>query len=215
MYHSFGWSKRDRFVSPRALEEQLCWLESNEVEVIRASTLVDFLDGELELPRRVAVLTIDDGEKNGFTVAYPILKRHRMPFTLVLPTDTVEHHQLHGGLEWWQVREMLASGLAEVASHSHTHRNLKYLSDPLLRQELELPRRLIEERTGVRPSLFFYPFGAHDERVRRAVVEAGYRAAFVAFGSPIGHRTDRLRLPRYDVDRSTGVWVLSAFFRHR
>jgi peptidoglycan/xylan/chitin deacetylase (PgdA/CDA1 family) len=216
LYHSFGWFGEMRpAVSPYALRTQLDWLEEHRVEVIPLGALLDFLDGLTELPARSAVITIDDGELNGFTVAYPILLERRVPFVLALATEAIENHATRGTIPWPKLRQMLDSGLVTIASHSHTHRNLTGLSDDELGRELDQSRRRIETELGVSPEVFVYPLGAHDARVQAAVRGAGYRAAFAAMGGPVGASSVPFALPRYGVEASTHLFAFAHYLRHR
>ncbi len=214
MYHSIGWHPPRPGVNPRRFREQLTWLKDNHVEVIAMSTLVEFLETDLELPRRVAVVTIDDGERNGYTVAYPILKDLKIPFTLGIVSDAVTHHESHGTVRWDQLREMVDSGLCEIASHSHTHRMMAPMDDRVAATELEISRQQIEEHTGYRPTVFFYPMGSQNKRIRRLTARVGYRAAFVAWGAPVRRTTRRFGLPRYAVEKGTGMYTFSRYFVH-
>ena len=214
MYHSLGWHPPRPGVNPRKLRDQLTWMRNNLVEVIRLSQLLDFLDGDLQLPERVAVITIDDGELNNFTVAYPIFVEHEVPFALGIATEAIERWQSRGTMQWHQIKEMVDSGWCEIASHSHTHRNLRALSTAQLRRELELSRELIEQHTGFQPSAFFYPLGAHSEPVRRLTREAGYRAGFIAWGAPVHAQSGRFRLNRYAVEKGTGLYTFARYFSH-
>jgi peptidoglycan/xylan/chitin deacetylase (PgdA/CDA1 family) len=117
-------------------------------------------------------------------------------------------------MTWKNVREMLDSGLCEVASHSVSHRFMTALSDREVRNELDRSRDIIENETGFRPEAFFYPLGAHDRRVRRLTKRSGYRAAFVAHGGPTVTATQRFRIPRYDVKAELPLRTFQSFFNH-
>src|SRR5690606_30653181 len=85
MYHSFGWFSEMRpAVTPYALRTQLDYLKDNAIEVIPLGALLDFLEGETLLPEKCTLITIDDGELNGFSVAFPIFEKRGIPFTLAL-----------------------------------------------------------------------------------------------------------------------------------
>ena len=215
MYHSFGWFSEQRpAVSPYSLRTQLRWMRDHQVEIIRVSHLMEFLEGDLNLPARAAVITIDDGEQNAYTVAYPILAEFEAPFALAPPTDAVMHHSSRGTVTWQQIREMLDSGLCELLSHGHTHRALTALDTHALERELLEPRTLLEHHVGVGPDALAYPLGAHSEDLARQVQAAGYRAAFVARGGPVTCRTARFAIPRYAVEKDTNLFTFAYFFRH-
>jgi peptidoglycan/xylan/chitin deacetylase (PgdA/CDA1 family) len=215
MYHSFGWFSVQRpAVSPYSLRTQLEWMRDHQVEVIRVSQLVAFLAGNLRLPARAAVITIDDGEQNAYTVAYPMLARFEAPFALAAPTEAVIHQASRGTVTWEQVREMLESGLCELIAHGHTHADLTALDGSALQQELFEPRALLEQHVGVGPDTLAYPLGAHSDALGRQVRAAGYSAAFVAQGGPVTYRTPRFAIPRYAVEKDTNIFAFAYFFRH-
>lgn len=214
LYHSIGSSASRPSVELSAFREQLAWMRDNDVEVIRLSQLLDFMDGKLMLPRHAAVITIDDGELNGYSVAYPILKEQGLPFALGIATRTIHQHRSRGALSWDQIREMLDSGLCEVASHSVTHRAMTSLPDEVALRELERSRIELEQTLGLRPEAFFYPLGDHDRRIRRLTRESGYRAAFVAHGGPTTVGTPRYWIRRYDVKPDTSLRIFRSFFNH-
>ncbi|HEU5075959.1 MAG TPA: polysaccharide deacetylase family protein, partial [Polyangiaceae bacterium] len=214
LYHGIGTRTSRPVVKTRAFREQLDWLAAQDIEVIRLSQLLEFLDGRLRLPRHAAVITIDDGELNGYSTAYPILKQRRLPFTLGIATQVIEEHLRRGALNWVQIREMIDSGLCEIASHSVTHRKMTLLPDEVARFELERSRTVLAEELALSPEAFFYPLGDHNYRIRRLTRQSGYRAAFVAHGGPTMLRTRRFGIPRYDVKPETSLRTFRSFFNH-
>jgi len=141
-----------------------------------------------------------------------MLKQRLMPFSLGIATEAIERSHERGALSWVQIREMVSSGLCEVASHSVSHRSMPSLPDEVAQRELERSRAIIEAELGQAPTAFFYPLGAHDRRIRRLTRQSGYRAAFVAQGGPTLARTPRFRIPRYDVKPDVMIWTFRSFF---
>jgi peptidoglycan/xylan/chitin deacetylase (PgdA/CDA1 family) len=78
---------------------------------------------------------------------------------------------------WLQIARATASGMG-LGVHSATHRSLPALDDTELQYELATSRDVIAREVGVYPEFFAYPYGLWDNRTRRAVRAAGYRAAF-------------------------------------
>jgi peptidoglycan/xylan/chitin deacetylase (PgdA/CDA1 family) len=213
LYHLFGAAMTSaQSVSPESFDEQLTWLAAQHVEIITAAELESFLDGAITLPARVAVITLDDGHVSTFARAYPILKKHDARFTLALNTEAIEGHRPEA-VTWDNVNEMRASGLCELASHSHIHGHMERLTAASNRRELTLSREIIEQRTGVRAETFVFPFGGHDQRVMALVKEAGYRAAFAVGTGRVRLDSPRWALPRKGVLRSTTLSDLAVLFR--
>jgi peptidoglycan/xylan/chitin deacetylase (PgdA/CDA1 family) len=212
LYHLFGASMTSaQSVSPESFEEQLDWLAAHHVEIITAAELASFLDGAIALPARVAVITLDDGHISTFERAYPILKKHGVRFTMALNTEAIEGHRPEA-VTWDNVNEMRASGLCEIASHSHIHGHMERLTEASNRREVTLSREIIEQRTGVRAETFVFPFGGHDQRVMGLVKEAGYRAAFAVGTGRVRLDSPRWALPRKGVLRSTTLSDIAVLF---
>ena len=214
MYHAFGpYYSRGYQVSVERLDQQLQWL-SRHVEVVPLSHFISFLEGKKKLPRRVAVITIDDGHVTTYTKAWPLLKRHGLPFTLALNTAFLEigNEKL---LTWNQINEMVDSGLCEVASHSVGHVDMIKFGDHRVNYELESSRRVLQKRVGKRPQAFVYPFGSHSGRIHMLTRRAGYRVAFgVGFNhsNPVPKRPNRWAIPRQAVNNAVPLKRFHTFF---
>lgn len=64
----------------------------------------------------------------------------------------------------------------EVGSHGWRHENYSTFSDAVIREEIAKAHRALEETTGRIPTLIRTPNGDWNERVVKAISEAGYRA---------------------------------------
>lgn len=87
----------------------------------------------------------------------------------------------------WQELGSLADAGWEIGSHSNTHPRLTELSDWALALELAESKDHCESRLQRPCNSLAYPFGAVDERVRRAAAEAGYRS-----GAALPERFERV-----------------------
>ena len=101
----------------------------------------------------------------------------------------------------WEALTVAAGAGLTLGAHTVTHRALTTLDDAELERELVESRAIIARHCGVAPTLFAYPYGLWDERVRRATQSAGYRAAFTldaSHGVRLRGR-DAWSLPRLNV----------------
>jgi peptidoglycan/xylan/chitin deacetylase (PgdA/CDA1 family) len=57
--------------------------------VVSVRDLVQWLDGEKELPPYAALITFDDGYLDNYTSAYPILRQHNFPALIFLTTEHI------------------------------------------------------------------------------------------------------------------------------
>ncbi len=213
LYHAFNRGAQPLSVRTRDFDAQLAWLADHQVEIVTVSELIDFLEGKLALPARVAVISIDDGLLSVYTKAWPILKARGVRFSLGIPTGMLEDPKNAPVMTWDHAREMVASGLCEVVSHGHMHRRLVALTGKRQWEELELSRDLITERIGTAPVAYYYPLGAYDPVSADAVKKAGYRAAFRATGAPIAAgSSSHFWLPRVSIFHGESAGVLSHYF---
>lgn len=215
MYHSFENGTAHRGITAETLDRQLSFLERKHVVFVPMHEFLRWREGERELPARVAVLTIDDGEKTFYDHGFEVFKKHGAPFTLGIPTAAIEQaKERKVTMTWDQLREILGSGLAEIASHGHTHAALAKLPPDKMRYEARRPKELIEGELGVTPETFFFPAGSMNDGALGEVEAAGYRAAFGAVGAKISDDTGRFRIPRFGVANDTTPFHMTRFLHN-
>lgn len=76
------------FVSTDTFEKQIAYL-SRKYNVIPLAQLVNALIVGETLPSRSIAITFDDGWRDNFTHAYPLLKKYKTPATIFLTTDFI------------------------------------------------------------------------------------------------------------------------------
>lgn len=190
-YHRFGDEKAKMVVSEAAFGQQMEYLQDNGYRVVPLTALVDFLQGKAALPERAVVITIDDGYKSAFQIAFPILKKHDFPATIFVYTDFVN---ARAGLTWPEMKEMVDSGLISIQAHSKAHSDLG-LPEPgeddsqyreRIDREVAVPTEIIHKHLGTPMVAYAYPYGDANESVIERVREAGYRlgATVHAGGNP-------------------------------
>ncbi len=200
-YHSLDDSGSPISLRPAAFERHLDWMVASDT---RIEALED-LDREPE--GATLALTFDDGFANFATEAWPRLKERSLPVTLFVVAGLVGGDNRWGGREtpgiptlpllgWDQLGRMAEEGL-RLGCHSMTHPDMRGLSPRALEEETAGAAALIEERTGVRPTSFCYPFGHVDDGARAAAGQVFDRAVTTRFAL-LGAADDRLARPRID-----------------
>jgi peptidoglycan/xylan/chitin deacetylase (PgdA/CDA1 family) len=215
IYHRVGGgSGTEVDLDPARFDEQMAWLAGTG----RAVSLDDGLDilasDEPEPDRDPVVVTFDDGTADLAEVALPILERHRVPATVYLATDFVESQRSFpdegAPLSWAAVRDMAATGLVTIGSHTHTHALVDRLAPADAEAELDRSIELIGERTGVLADHFAYPKAVAPPPPVEAVVRDRFRSAALGGNRPNPYgRTDPHRLARSAIQVSDGMdWFM-------
>jgi peptidoglycan/xylan/chitin deacetylase (PgdA/CDA1 family) len=146
------------------------YLARNGYTVIPLKRLARFLQGKEPLPAKTVAITIDDGYRSTYEIAYPILRKFGFPATVFLYTDFVGASD---AMTWPQMKEMMASGLIDIEPHSKSHANLalrlpgetdaKYKER--IKREVDVPVAVLRERLGDSSFTYAYPYGDVNEWV--------------------------------------------------
>ncbi|MEJ2622701.1 MAG: polysaccharide deacetylase family protein, partial [Candidatus Thiodiazotropha sp.] len=168
-YHRFGEKGGRLEVSAQQFEAQLSYLKQHDFRVIHLHELYGFLQGERGLPKRSVIITIDDGHRSIYKIAFPLLKKYNFPATVFVYSDYINN----GGLKANELKAMHASGLISLQPHSKTHSNLaingaeedKAAYRKRVRDEVFIPSRKLEKAVGESPRYYAYPFGDTNSQV--------------------------------------------------
>jgi peptidoglycan/xylan/chitin deacetylase (PgdA/CDA1 family) len=87
-YHRFSEREGGAQVSAQAFDEQVKYLAAHYT-LVPLSRLATCLQ-KREIPPRLAAITIDDGYRDAYEIAFPILRKHRAPATVFVVTEFVE-----------------------------------------------------------------------------------------------------------------------------
>ena len=111
--------------------------------------------------RKPVAITFDDGFRDFYTEAFPILERHRFHATMYLPTAFIAEEprsfQSRDCLSWSEVAELNSAGI-EFGSHTVTHPKLIERDWPQIEEELRDSKSAIEKRIGTNVKAFAYPY---------------------------------------------------------
>jgi peptidoglycan/xylan/chitin deacetylase (PgdA/CDA1 family) len=202
-------------IDPHAFEA-FCEFFRRHFYVVPLRDLIGKLEKGHTLRRELAI-TFDDGYRDNFENAMPVLERLGLPATFFvvsrwIGTDVVPFWDRalgvqHPWMTWDQVRTLKHKGF-DIGAHTRTHVNLGTISGATAREEIAGARADLEEALGADVELFAYPFGGQDnitEFNRQMVKAAGFRCCCSAFGGTVTWRTDPFLLPRVPVT----TWHLS------
>ena len=171
-------------VAPAEFERQLKWLVDHGW---RFAFLSELKQGAHQ-PKTLA-LTFDDGYRDNYTTAHPLLLKYGAKATLFLVVDRFDrdwsstrkaHHDSgelmrEPKLADAEVREMLDSGGWELGGHTLTHALLPGLGNAEQQREIADSKSSLENAFATEVASFAYPFGIFGDDDAAAVAAAGYR----------------------------------------
>ncbi|MGE5611970.1 MAG: polysaccharide deacetylase family protein [Bacillota bacterium] len=209
-YHRIG--GRDLLSKPtEEFRRDLQWLKQH-YECMTLAELHDRLRSNQPIRRPIAVVTFDDGYRDNFTAAVPVLLDEGVPATFFIATGFIGTHRefphdLRAGaaqpypkLTWGDLHAMERAGF-EVGSHTVNHADLGQADDATAQCELAESLLALSRRLGIRPRAFAFPWGKPANMSEFAIEKArqlGYYAAVSAYGGSNRRCTDPFRLRRID-----------------
>jgi peptidoglycan/xylan/chitin deacetylase (PgdA/CDA1 family) len=184
MYHHVGELppeadpiRQDLTVSRENFEAQLSYLSGLGFETIPLQDLIYYMTTGRPLPAKPIVLTFDDGYRDNYQVAFPLLQKYGYHGSFFVLTDFVDRG-LEEYLTWPQIEELYGAGM-EIASHSKDHPDLRDRSFDFLVWQLLGSRETLEAHIPEPVRFFSYPAGKYDDQVIAVLESSGYWGALV------------------------------------
>ena len=209
MYHRIACDPGEDIlaVTPFSFFEQMRWLKEEGYRVLPVGEALGHLS-EGSLPEGAVSITFDDGYRDNFTEAFPVLSRFGFSAMVFPVTGFVrgegEHPRYRRSpvpvpyLTVDQIRQMKASGI-EFGCHTHTHALLPGISDDQAKNEIRQAKKLLEDWTEAPVEVFAYPNGAFREGHFPLLEQLGFRGAFSVLPGVNRRETDRWILKRTEI----------------
>jgi len=118
-------------------------------------------------------ITFDDGYRSDSDIILPILKDYGFSATFFISTGLVSTKE---NMQTWEGIEKLVSSAMDVQVHGHKHIFLDSVADAELREEMEYPRALLQERYDCRIEHLSLPGGRYSKRTLEMARQLGYKS---------------------------------------
>jgi peptidoglycan/xylan/chitin deacetylase (PgdA/CDA1 family) len=212
MFHRVqdGAPARDSLTVSVKTFERYCQYFRDWFNVVPLRDLVAKLESKQSAGGELAI-TFDDGYRDNFENAAPVLERLSLPATFfvvtqwmgtdVVPFWDVELGVRHPWMTWDDVRELHRRGF-EIGAHTRTHADLGTVAGVEAGEEIAGGRRELERQLDAQVASFAYPYGGrhHLTEVNRALVRAaGFRCCCSGFGGVNAQHADPFRLRRVPI----------------
>lgn len=180
-YHKIDDKNISLSVTPADFDKQMAYLRDNNYHTITPEQLYDNLENNAPLPENPVLITFDDGYRDNYKNAYPILKKYGYSATIFVITGFMDVYPDY--ITWEQAKELDANGI-EIESHTVSHKSMTELTNDQLREELVNSKKMLDERLGKDTRFIAYPTGTYNLHIAQLVKDAGYRGAFtVKYGN--------------------------------
>ena len=168
-------------LAPEIFSQHLDYLREQGYTTIHLQDLISYLQtGRPDLPEKPIILTFDDGYRDNYENAFPILQNHEMTATFFIITDFADlaaTDPTYARYATWDLlRKMDAAGM-EIGSHTRDHPDLRGRSDDFLVWQALGSSQTIEANIGKKPRVLAYPSGSYDEETIRVFHDAGFWGA--------------------------------------
>jgi peptidoglycan/xylan/chitin deacetylase (PgdA/CDA1 family) len=168
MYHSIAEEDESKMhayyrtaTSPKAFAAQMEYLHLNGYQSCSPAQAFACLQSDIGRTIKRVVITFDDGYRDFYREAFPVLSRFGLAATVFLPTafigESTRQFKGRDCLTWSEVRELQKYEIS-FGSHTVTHPQLRHLAEDAIEEEIVSSKKAIEEKTGCAVDSFAYPY---------------------------------------------------------
>ncbi len=205
IYHSISRSDSYLAVSPEKFEKQIDYLKRSGYRTLRPVELLGLKNSEKKV-----IISFDDGFKDNFTTALPILKKYGFTAAIFISTKYInkrskycsdnkdKNFQMLSSEEIWK----LETAGWQICSHFHSHRNLIDLGEQEIRDEFKTSKEILNQIVINKQSLDIvsYPRNKINENVLSVVASMGIQIGFVGGNIIYDKEKDEIfTVPRIEV----------------
>lgn len=226
-YHVFHATKEatQMRIPTEKFRKQMEAIKKSNIPVITLDQFLKWRRGKGELPPQSILITMDDGWRSVYQEAFPIMKKLKLPFTIYLYKNYVGANRGSRALSLAMIREMMASGLCTLGSHSVSHpfpstvKEAKAKGDEkynkFLRTELGISKSFLEKTFKSKITTYAYPGGYHTPEMFSLAKEFGYDHLFTVKPGKVRRDSPAETLPRYIVlGNHDGAFNAAMVFRN-
>ncbi|MDO5088562.1 MAG: polysaccharide deacetylase family protein [Leptotrichiaceae bacterium] len=114
MYHNVFPEETEGIISKEQFEKHMDYIKNIKTYKMEELEKINYT-----FDKNSILVTFDDGYKNNYTEAFPVLKKYNIKATIFLNTKYIGKDKDY--LNWEQIKEMYNSGLVDFQMHTHSH----------------------------------------------------------------------------------------------
>jgi ubiquinone/menaquinone biosynthesis C-methylase UbiE/peptidoglycan/xylan/chitin deacetylase (PgdA/CDA1 family) len=120
----------------------------------------------------------------------------------------VDTAEVYSPLTWDQIREMAKSGLVTVGSHTKSHAIASRITKEEFREELEISKKIIEDKLGISCEWFAYPNGKRKDfsaDFSKIIEQSGFKGSLSTEMKFCDKNMDVFAIPRIALDETNDM----------
>ncbi len=201
--------RTDLSVTPEDFRAQLAYLAENGYETVDLYDLSLAITAKRDLPEKPVIITIDDGYRDNYENAFPLLQEYGMRATIFVVTEFIDLGR-EEYLTWEMVEEMAAAGM-RMEPHSKTHADLSGQEYDFVLYEILGAQQTLEAHIGYKPMYFCYPGGRYDETTLQVVEDLDMWGAVTTQSGRYHGFENRYEWPRLRMRNTTALGEFATF----
>ena len=160
------------------------------------------LEKNFNLPKKnkKILITIDDAFSSFYEVAWPYLKKNKIPFILFVSTQAVGKN---GYMNWEQIKNIEKEPYAYIGNHSHSHDYLVNFKKDNFIKDISTANKIFINNLGYNPIFFSYPFGEYSFYIKE-YISKNFKFSFGQHSGVIDFNKDPHELPRFNKKKKYG-----------
>lgn len=196
MYHKIDETNEFYTLKIDELRWQMQYLKDNNYKIISLNSLIEKIKNNEKIDYKTIVITFDDGHRDNFINAYPILIQYNYPATIFLSTGLLGDNKM---LSWDEIKQMYNNGI-DFEPHTQNHVRLTQLNDDQIKEEILKSKQDIEHNLNKKCLSFAYPWGSFNKNIIKILKELGFNSAVTVKYGFANKNSNLYELPRNSID---------------
>jgi peptidoglycan/xylan/chitin deacetylase (PgdA/CDA1 family) len=184
-------------VTPEYFRKHMQYLKDKNYSVVGMTDLKNFFDNGVSLPKKPILITLDDGYKDNYEQAYPILKEFGYRATIFIPTGLLNNPDY---LTWDDLNNM--KDLVYFGNHTWSHHSSSG-DEAEQNKEISMADQQLSDHGFNTSKIFAYPYGNPSGNAEAVLRKYGYEIAFTTTHGNILCKGQELELPRIRVGNAS------------
>ena len=199
MYHRFD---ENRYPSTNiqmdVFKQQMEIIKSLKYNFYNPEDLIKNFD-TVKVEKKI-LITIDDAFSSFYEIAWPYLKKKKIPFILFVSTASVGKN---GYMTWDQIKELERENIGYIGNHSHKHDYMVDLKNSEFIDDINTASSIFKKELGYNPIYFSYPFGEYSLFIKK-YISKNFKFSFGQHSGVIDVNKDPHELPRFPINEKYG-----------